>query len=80
MGAEGEQMREETALHPSGGREQRRTSGHDAGSPVILIADDDTAFRYALRQMIAAGERSFVIEEAEDGLQCLQRRAKNGRM
>ena len=45
--------------------------------PVILIADDDAAFRYALRQMIASGDRSFVIEEVEDGLECLRKAREN---
>jgi len=73
--AEGDQLREETAHRPPSGREPSRTGGGAAF--VILIADDDTAFRYALRQMIASGERAFVIDEAEDGLECLRKAREN---
>lgn len=76
--AEGEQLSEETAPHSSGGSEERAaTSAPAAFVPVILIADDDAAFRYALRQMIASGDRSFVIEEVEDGLECLRKAREN---
>jgi signal transduction histidine kinase/CheY-like chemotaxis protein len=40
---------------------------------IVLVVDDDPAFRYALRQMILASERAFIVEEAHDGAECLEK-------
>jgi signal transduction histidine kinase/CheY-like chemotaxis protein len=40
---------------------------------IVLIVDDDPAFRYALRQMITADGRAFIVEEAHDGEEALEK-------
>jgi signal transduction histidine kinase/ActR/RegA family two-component response regulator len=40
---------------------------------LVLLVDDDPAFRYALRQMIQASDRAFIVEEAHDGAECLDK-------
>jgi CheY-like chemotaxis protein len=41
--------------------------------PVVLVVDDDPAFRYALKQMILANPRPYVVDEAHDGEDCLKK-------
>jgi signal transduction histidine kinase len=41
--------------------------------PVVLLVDDDPAFRYALKQMILANSRPWDISEAHDGDECLEK-------
>jgi CheY-like chemotaxis protein len=38
---------------------------------LVLVVDDDPAFRYALSQMILADNRTYAVAEAPDGEQCL---------
>jgi CheY-like chemotaxis protein len=41
------------------------------GQTTVLIVDDDAAFRYALRQLIAGQNSDYNVIEAPDGTECV---------
>jgi len=50
-------------------------NGAVSGRPeaVVLIVDDDPAFRYTLRQMIGKGPSAYNVIEAHNGFECLEK-------